>query len=199
MENGMKIISINVASISHLFTAPGDMVRTVTGIHKQPVSGPVAASKFGLAGDQQADRNRHGGPDKAVYAYPSEHYAFWVAQRLALLKREQLLPPGSMGENLTLQGVLEKDVWIGDRLAIGDVLLEVAAPRFPCYKFDVKMGFSHAGRLMMQSGACGFYLRVVQQGVLQAGDTIILLPGRRQISIAEIIDRHRTGRQRELF
>jgi MOSC domain-containing protein YiiM len=200
MVDGMKIISINVAIIGNLFIAQsGEMQRIVTGIHKQPVSGPATVSKLGLAGDEQADLSVHGGPDKAVYAYPSEHYAFWEAQRLAVLKREEALPPGSMGENLTLQGVLEKDVWIGDRLAIGDVLLEVTEPRSPCYKFGAKMGFSHAVKLMVQSGASGFYLRVVREGSLQAGDAIALLPGPREVSIAHVNDQRRRGRQRDLF
>src|SRR4051812_28757961 len=112
----------------------------------------------------------HGGLDKAVYAYPSEHYAFWMAQRAAALKREELLPPGSIGENLTLQGVLEDDVWIGDRLRIGDTLLQVSEPRRPCFKFAAKMGFNHAVKLMVQSGYSGFYLCVLQTGCVQAGD-----------------------------
>src|SRR3982074_2973545 len=102
----MKIISVNFATVGNLFIAQsGEMHRIVTGIHKQPVSRPAIFGKLGLAGDEQADLSVHGGADKAVYAYPSEHYAFWAEQRLAILKREEPLPPGSMGENLTLQGV----------------------------------------------------------------------------------------------
>jgi MOSC domain-containing protein YiiM len=94
---------------------------------------------------------------------------------------------------------LETDVWIGDRLEIGSVLLEVTEPRSPCYKFSAKMGFSHAVRMMVQSGATGFYLCVVREGVLQAGDTISLFPGPREVSITQVNDQRRRGRQRDLF
>ncbi|WP_141104175.1 MOSC domain-containing protein, partial [Noviherbaspirillum denitrificans] len=158
----MKVVSVNAGSVSDLFVRQDNaMRRVVTGIHKKPVEGTVQVGKLGLAGDEQADLTVHGGLNKAVYAYPSEHYAFWAAQRLAALKREEPLPPGSMGENLTLQGVLESDVWIGDRLRVGSVLFEVTEPRQPCYKFNAKMGFSHAAKMMLQAGFSGFYLRVI--------------------------------------
>lgn len=196
----MKLASVNVAAVGNLFVAQsGNAQRVVTGIHKQPAAGPVAVKRLGLEGDEQADLSVHGGLDKAVYAYPSEHYPFWIAQKLAVLKREEALPPGSMGENLTLQGLLEDRVWVGDRLTIGGVLLEITEPRSPCYKFAAKMGFSHAVKMMVQSGATGFYLRVIREGVLQAGDAIALSPGPREVSIASINDRRRKGRQRDLF
>ncbi|RZI45044.1 MOSC domain-containing protein [Herbaspirillum sp. HC18] len=175
------------------------MRRIVTGIHKQPVQGPVAVTKLGLAGDEQADLSVHGGLNKAVYAYPSEHYAFWAERRLAALKRDEPLPPGSMGENLTLQGLLESDVWIGDRLRIGNVLLEVAEPRQPCYKFNAKMGFSHAAKAMLQSGFTGFYLRVLETGEIAAGDAVHLIAGRRETPVAHINERRWKGRQNDLF
>lgn len=196
----MKVVSVNVATVGNLFvTQSGNLHRIVTGIHKRPVNEPVTVKKLGLLGDEQADLTIHGGLDKAVYAYPSEHYEFWAAQRLAALKREEPLPPGSMGENLTILGLLENEVWIGDRLAIGSVLLEVTEPRSPCYKFGAKMGFSHAVKMMVQSGATGFYLRVIHEGGLQTGDSIALLPGPREESIAHVNDRRRRGRQRDLF
>jgi MOSC domain-containing protein YiiM len=196
----MKLLSINVATVGELFIPQsGRMHRIATGIHKRPVEGPVAVRKLGLAGDEQADLTVHGGLDKAVYAYPIEHYAFWQAQQLAALKREQVLPPGSMGENLTLQGLLEKDVWVGDQLAIGGTLLEVTEPRSPCYKFAAKMGFNQAVKLMVQSGASGFYLRVLREGTVTAGDAVTLNAGPRELSIAQINDRRRKGRQRDLF
>jgi MOSC domain-containing protein YiiM len=196
----VNLVSINVATVGNLFvTQSGNVHRIVTGIHKQPVAGAVLAKRLGLAGDEQADLTVHGGLDKAVYAYPSEHYAFWTAQKKAVLKREEALPPGSMGENLTIQGLLEDQVWIGDRLAIGNALFEVTEPRSPCYKFGAKMGFAHAVKLMVQSGATGFYLRVLQEGELKAGDSIELSPGPREVSIAQINDRRRRGRQRDLF
>jgi MOSC domain-containing protein YiiM len=196
----MQVLSVNVASIGDLFIRRSDEVqRIVTGIHKRPVQGAVQVGRLGLAGDEQADLSVHGGLDKAVYAYPSEHYAFWIAQRVAVSKRDEPLPPGSMGENLTLQGLLEKDVWIGDRLFIGDTVLEVTEPRQPCFKFNAKMGFAHAAKMMVQAGCSGFYLRVVQPGNLCAGDAISLVPGPREVGIAQINERRRRGRQRELF
>jgi MOSC domain-containing protein YiiM len=196
----MKVLSVNVATVGALFIDQSGHVRRIaTGIHKQPVQGPVAVKKLGLEGDEQADLSVHGGLDKAVYAYPFEHYAFWAAQRLAALKREEVLPPGSMGENLTLQGLLESEVWIGDRLHIGGAILEVSEPRQPCYKFNAKMGFAHAAKMMVQTGNSGFYLRVVQSGEIQAGEAITLVPGPRKTSIAQINERRRKGRQRDLF
>jgi MOSC domain-containing protein YiiM len=196
----MRVLSVNVATVGELFVQQsGKTHRLVSGIHKRPVQGAVAVAKLGLAGDEQADLSVHGGLGKAVYAYPSEHYTFWAAQRLAALKREEPLPPGSMGENLTLQGVLEKDIWIGDRLHIGSVLLEVSEPRQPCFKFNVKMGFPHAAKMMIQSGFSGFYLCVVQPGELCAGNDIALIPGMREVSIAQVNEQRRKGRQRELW
>jgi MOSC domain-containing protein YiiM len=196
----MQVLSVNVAAVGNLFsTHPNEARRIDTGIHKQPVPGAVMVRKLGLEGDRQADLRLHGGASKAVYAYPFEHYAFWTAQRLKAVNGTAALPPGSMGENLTMEGLLEKDIWIGDRLHIGSAVLEVTEPRFPCYKFNVKMGFSHAGKLMVQSGACGFYLRVLQVGAIQAGDAVILMPGLRQKSITQLTDRRQKGRQRELF
>lgn len=196
----MKVVSVNVATVGNLFVTPSDNVhRIVTGIHKRPVVGPVTVRKIGLTGDEQADLTVHGGLDKAVYAYPSEHYLFWAAQKLAVLKREEPLPPGSIGENLTLQGLLENQIWVGDRLAIGSTLLEVTEPRSPCFKFAAKMGFAHAVKLMVQSGATGFYLRVIHEGILQAGDPLTLLPGSREVSIASINDWRRRGGQLDLF
>jgi len=192
----VKILSVNVARTSSLSAR---QEKHMTGIHKKSVSGPVMAGKFGMAGDEQADRVLHGGVNKAIYAYPSEHYPFWAEHRLKTLRRNEPLPPGSMGENLTILGLLEKDVWPGDRLTIGTVLLEITEPRSPCYKFGVKMGFAHAVQLMAQSGATGFYLKVVRPGEIQAGDAIALQPGPRKISIAQINDRRHGKGQHDLF
>lgn len=196
----MKVVSVNVAQIGELFVRQSNQVhRIATGIHKQPVTGAVSIAKLGLAGDEQADPSVHGGLSKAVYAYPSEHYAFWIAQRAAALKRDEVLPPGSMGENLTLQGLLESEVWVGDRLQIGTAVLEVSEPRQPCFKFNAKMGFAHAAKMMLQAGNSGFYLRVREAGEVRAGDAIVLIAGPREMSIAQINERRRKGRQRDLF
>ncbi len=196
----MKVLSINCAQVGNLFVSDEDgMRRVASAIHKQPVKEAVEVTKLGIIGDEQADRTVHGGLVKAVYAYPIEHYPFWIAQRAKALKQEELLPPGFMGENLTVQGVLEHDVCVGDRLAIGTAVLEVTEPRRPCFKFNVKMRLPHAAKLMVQSGYSGFYLRVVQEGSMRAGDAISLLPGPRGITIAALNDRRRSGPQAELF
>lgn len=196
----MKVVSVNVAKVGLLFIEQhGTTHRIATGIHKQAVAGMVEVGKLGLSGDEQADLTVHGGLHKAVYAYPGEHYAFWEEKRREILKRDEPLPPGSMGENLTLEGLLESDVWIGDRLRIGSALLEVSEPRQPCYKFNAKMGYAHATKHMLQSGRTGFYLRVIETGSLQAGDAIVLTPGLRKVTLASVIERRWKGRQRDLF
>lgn len=199
----MKIVSINVAPVGNLFAPGAGQSHVVkTGIHKQPVTGAVAVGRMGLHGDEQADLSLHGGLDKAVYAYPVEHYAFWQAQRSASLKRDVAdvpLLPGAMGENLTLEGLLETEVWIGDRLHVGSAVLQVSEPRNPCFKFNAKMGLPHASKLMVQSGFSGFYLRVVETGTLCAGDPIQLVPGVREVTLSSLHDRRRTGRQYDLF
>jgi len=160
----------------------------LTAIHKQAVTGPVAVQRLGLAGDAQADLSVHGGLDKAVYAYPSEHYPFWQDQRSAagLCGIDDALPWGSLGENLTLSGVLERDVWVGDVLRFGHCALRVTQPREPCYKFNAAMGFNTAGKLMAQQGCCGFYLTVEEPGTLQAGESFELLPGPRRLDIPQM-------------
>ena len=198
-----KIISINVATVSDLFIEQsGQRHQIKTGIYKQPVIGLVHVGRLGLSGDEQADQSVHGGLDKAVYAYPFEHYGFWTAQRAASLKRlPEALPllPGALGENLTVEGILESDVWIGDRLHIGSVLLQVTEPRHPCFKLNGKLGFSHAAKMMIQSGFSGFYLRVVETGAIQAGDANTLLPGPREVSLRWLNESRRKGRQSDLF
>lgn len=196
----MHLESINIGRVAPLFINAASNAQTVmTGIHKAAVSGSVQVNRLGIAGDEQADLSVHGGLDKAVYAYPQEHYAFWMQERERILKKNLPLPPGSMGENLTTIGLLENELWVGDRLQIGEVLLEVTEPRSPCYKFGARMGYVQAVKQMLQAGCSGVYLKVIQTGSLQAGMAISLLPGPREVSIAKINDQRRKGRQRDLF
>jgi len=162
--------------------------QVLTAIHKQAVAAPVAVRALGLVGDEQADLSVHGGLDKAVYAYPSEHYPFWQAQRAAagLTGIDDALPWGSLGENLTLAGVLERDVWVGDVLRFAHCALRVTQPREPCYKFNAAMGFNTAGKLMAQHGYCGFYLAVDEPGQLQVGESFELLAGPRRLDIPQM-------------
>jgi MOSC domain-containing protein YiiM len=168
----------------------------LSGIVKRPVQGPVAVGPLGLAGDEQADPAVHGGLAKAVYAYPSEHYAFWqtVRAQAGVAAWGDALPPGSLGENLTLHGLQENQVWIGDLLRFADCTLAVSEPRFPCFKFNAVMGFPHAAKLMTQSAWCGFYLAVREPGTLRAGEPFSVVPGPREVGIAELF-RARTSRR----
>lgn len=164
----------------------GRAVATATA--KLPIVGPVAVAALGLAGDEQADLSVHGGRSKAVYAYPSEHLPFWqtVRAQAGVGLWDEVLAPGLLGENLLLQGLLEAEMFIGDRWLLPGCVLAVSEPRFPCFKFAAAMGFAQAGKLMAQSGYCGSYLTVIEPGTLQAGDPITLLPGPREVSISEL-------------
>jgi MOSC domain-containing protein YiiM len=181
----MKVISVNRAQ-AEWRDINGRRVLTATA--KRPVQGPVAVRPLGLDGDEQADLSVHGGLSKAVYAYPREHYAFWqtvrAQARVSLWDDE--LPPGALGENLTIEGLREDDLWVGDRWHLPGCVLAVSEPRMPCFKFAAAMGFAQAVKLMAQSGYCGSYLAVVQPGTVCAGDDIRLEPGPREVSIREL-------------
>ena len=160
----------------------------LTAFHKQPVAGDVPVMALGLMGDEQADLSVHGGLEKAIYAYPSEHYAFWQNARseAGIRPMDQSLPYGSLGENLTLEGLREADVWAGDVLRFANCELRVTLPREPCYKLNAAMGFARASRQMAQSGYCGFYLSVLSPGTLRAGEAFDVIAGRRNVSIPQL-------------
>ena len=163
--------------------------KLVSAIGKTTVSGPIEVGVLGLAGDEQADLSVHGGLSKAVYALPSEHLAWWQAQRQVrgATMFEEALAPGYLGENLSLQGVLEQDLFVGDRLDFGEVVLRVTQPREPCGKFNAVMGYTQAAKDMVQSGRCGFYLAVDQPGLLQSGASFQIIPGQRPVSVAQAL------------
>jgi MOSC domain-containing protein YiiM len=181
----MKILSVNVA-IARDTLINGRKVLTAMG--KRPVDGPVAVRRLGLEGDEQADLSVHGGLAKAVYAYPAEHYPFWqtVRAQAQVSLWDEPVPPGTFGENLTIQGLLETDLWIGDRLRLPGCTLAVSEPRYPCFKFNAAMGFKQAAKLMVQSGFSGSYLLVLEPGSLQAGDPIELIAGPREVNLREL-------------
>jgi len=160
----------------------------LTAIRKSAAQGRVPVLPLGLAGDEQADPSVHGGLDKALYAYPSEHYAFWQEARRAagVSDIDEQLPFGAVGENLTLQGLLEHGVWVGDILRFAHCALRVVQPREPCFKFNAAMGYNNAVKDMALSGRCGFYLAVDEPGSLRAGDAFSLVPGPRQMGIPEL-------------
>ena len=163
--------------------------RTIlTAFHKQPVSGDVPVMTLGLMGDEQADLSVHGGLEKAIYAYPAEHYAFWQNARAEAGSQpmDQSLPHGSLGENLTLEGLREADVWAGDVLRFANCELKVTIPREPCYKLNAAMGFARASQLMARSGYCGFYLSVSSPGTLRADEAFDVIAGQRNVSIPQL-------------
>jgi MOSC domain-containing protein YiiM len=181
----MNIVSLNTALAADLLTPQGTVQ---SGIGKRPRDGAVDVKPLGLDGDEQADLSVHGGLSKAVYAYPSEHYEFWRGVRVqAKVAAAEDLPPGSLGENLTLAGLLEAEVCIGDVLRFANGCeLAVSEPRYPCFKFNAVMGFNQASKLMVQSGWCGFYLAVRKPGMLKAGEAFTLIPGPREVGIVEL-------------
>lgn len=181
----MKLLSVNCAQVGDLMVS-GRRVKTAIG--KRAVEGDVPLNALGLLGDEQADPRYHGGPQRAVYAYPSEHYPFWQtvrAQAQACLW-DETLPPGFLGENLTIEGLQESEVWVGDELVFADARLVVTEPRQPCGKFNAVMGFAQASRLMLQSGWCGFYLAVKSPGSLRAGEPFEWIAGPREMRLSEL-------------
>jgi MOSC domain-containing protein YiiM len=158
------IVSVNVALPAPLLTAKGE-VRS--GIRKLPVQGRVAVRRLGLEGDGQADLNVHGGLDQAVYCYSHDHYAWWDGQ----LRRTDLTH-GAFGENLTLDGMTEAHVRIGDIYRAGTAVLQVTKPRSPCFKLVARMGRPDFQRTFLASGRVGFYCRVLEEGDVAAGDAV---------------------------
>jgi MOSC domain-containing protein YiiM len=159
----MRVISVNVGM-------PREVAwrgRTVlTGIFKAPVAAPTPLRWMNLDGDGQADLTVHGGRDKAIYAYPSEHYKGWQS----LLGRE--LSPGAFGENLTTEGLDEDSVHIGDEFRVGTARLVVTQPRLPCYKLGLRFGDPVMVRRFLQAGRPGIYFAVVEEGIVGPGDPI---------------------------
>lgn len=163
----MKITSLNVG-MPRLALYKGATIET--GIFKEPVKGPVQLRGLNLDGDRQADLSVHGGPYKAVYAYPSEHYVFWRDQLLG-----DELPWGMFGENFTTEGLSENELHIGDRLQIGTATVMVRQPRIPCYKLAAKFQRDDILQRFLESGRSGFYFSVEQEGTVAAGDAFKLL------------------------
>jgi MOSC domain-containing protein YiiM len=175
----VKVLSINVG-LPREIESRGKLVRT--SIFKEPVAGAVRVRTLNLDGDQQSDLSVHGGPHKAVYAYPSEHYPYW---------REQLphlqFPWGAFGENLTTEGLPENAMHVGDHLRIGNVEFLVTQPRLPCLKLGVRFGRADMVKRFQASGRTGFYLAVVREGVIRAGDAVDHTHGDQHgVSIADI-------------
>lgn len=174
----MKIISINVGR-PRLVMRNDEPVST--GIYKEPVAGRVMLRTLNLDGDRQADLSVHGGPEKAVYVYPSEHYAFWK-QELP----DMDLPWGIFGENFTTEGMFETEINIGDRFRIGSAEVMVTQPRMPCYKLGIRFGRTDIIKRFLASERSGFYLSVLQEGAVGTGDEFELI--RKNLSGVRVVD-----------
>ncbi|HST88212.1 MAG TPA: MOSC domain-containing protein [Ktedonobacterales bacterium] len=163
----MRIVSVNVG-LPRTVESHGRAVRTA--IFKSAVAGPTAIRHLNLDGDRQADLSVHGGPDKAVYAYAAEHYDAWRAEL-----PEVDFPFGAFGENLTIVGLREDDLAIGDRLRAGTAELIVRQPRIPCYKLGVRLGRDDILKRFLNSDRSGVYFAVAREGVVEAGDAVTVL------------------------
>ena len=161
----MKVVSVNVGTPREVLWHGHTIL---TGIWKEPVSGRVPLRRLNLDGDGQADLRVHGGPEKAVYAYPSEYYELWSRER-----PELELGPGTFGENLTTEGLLDTEVSVGDRFRVGTAELVVTQPRLPCFKLGLKMGSDDFVLEFLERGLLGFYFAVVREGDVAAGDPIV--------------------------
>lgn len=160
----MHVLSVNVG-LPREVLYKGRCI--VTGIFKRPVGGAVMIKHLHLEGDGQADLSVHGGVNKAVYFYPFEHYAFWKSALPAAH-----LSPGSFGENLTIEGIVETQICIGDRLQVGQAVLRITQPRIPCYKLNIRFDRPDMVRRFLASQRCGFYAAVEKEGPVQAGNLI---------------------------
>jgi MOSC domain-containing protein YiiM len=175
----VKVVSIQVGR-PRVVEWRGRRVRT--SIFKDAVTGPVRVYTLNLDGDEQSDLSVHGGRDKAVYAYPAEHYAYWRAELPGAD-----LAWGAFGENLTTEGVREDDLRVGERLGIGSAEFVVTQPRQPCYKLAARFGRADMVKRFQRSGRSGFYLAVRREGVISAGDPIRRLPADGSgVTVAEI-------------
>ena len=189
MPNIRSISAGKVKSLTSLVNDGSPVISSA--IHKAPISSheqpnQVKVLQLGIEGDEQSNLQVHGGIDKAIYAYPVEHYPFW---KDCLIRQNHLDPHaelmhGYFGENLTVEGFNESQVYIGDKWCVGDAIFQITDMREPCYKLNIKMNFKVAAKTMVQSGYSGWYLRVLQIGSIKAGDEIRVVAGSRLISIA---------------
>jgi MOSC domain-containing protein YiiM len=161
-----RIASLRVGRI-----APLGPERVASAFLKSEMIGPLLAGALGLDGDQQADLSVHGGPEKAVYAYPSARYADWSGAFPDLASR---FVAGAMGENLTIDGMIEDNLCVGDVHAVGGALLQVCQPRQPCFKLALALGEPRLAKHMVRTGHSGWYYRVVREGPVAAGDAVTL-------------------------
>jgi MOSC domain-containing protein YiiM len=179
MASEKKLISVNVG-LPRIVMNNGEPVST--GIFKTPVAGRVVLRTLNLEGDRQADLSVHGGPSKAVYVYPSEHYVYWKQQL-----PEMMLPWGMFGENFTTVGLFESELNIGDKFSVGSSVLMVTEPRIPCYKLGIRFGRPDIIKRFLASERTGFYFAVLQEGEVGVGDQIELIErNNRGVKVSDI-------------
>ena len=187
----MRLLSISAGMVMPLFGNHHPNYKSVaSAINKKSISDlqnlqSVEITILGVKGDEQADLSVHGGIEKAIYVYPAEHYAFWNELLTRETKRSVNLQHGAIGENFTIEGLLETEVFVGDRLLMGGLEFSVVKLREPCFKFNAALSYKGAAKAMLQSGFSGWYLRVIKTGLLTAGTEITLVPGPRNTSIAQ--------------
>ncbi len=176
----MQILSVNVGQPRLVRTGNGTVL---TGIFKSPVEGAVALREYNLTGDRQADLTVHGGPWKAVYLYPHEHYSYWAGELPGME-----LPFGVFGENLTTEGISEESVCIGDQFQIGSAIVQVTQPRMPCYKLSLRFSRADMVKRFWKSGRSGIYFSIVQEGELQRGDSLQQIEADPEhVSVADVV------------
>lgn len=180
------VISVNVGSPRQVRVNGGAVL---TSIFKSPVPGRVAVRRHNIEGDRQSDLAVHGGPYKAVYCYPYEHYPYWAEQL-----PETELRYGNFGENLTTEGLLEEETSIGDTFRVGSALLQVTQPRMPCFKLGIRFERPDMVKRFWQSGRPGIYFAVVEEGEVAAGDPIAKIEAAQiEITVSDVVRLH-TGR-----
>lgn len=186
----MKLISVNVG-LPREITVNNKTVWT--SIWKYPVQGRVHVSTLNLGGDQQSDLSVHGGVDKAVYLYPSEHYSWWRTQL-----PDADLPWGAFGENFSSEGILEDQVKVGDRLRVGSAEFMVTQPRLPCYKLEIRFNRRDMVKRFLQSKRSGFYLSVIREGEVENGDPIEFIEKQESgVTIPEIVNLYTVDSQNQ--
>jgi MOSC domain-containing protein YiiM len=183
-----KILSVNV---SYPKEVDFEGQKVTTGIFKEPIESRVKLRTLNLDGDKQADLKVHGGPDKAVYAYPSEHYEFWHK-----VYPNIIMPNGMFGENFTTEGLMESEVNVGDVFRIGSAKVIATQPRMPCYKLGVKFGRMDVLKKFLASGRSGIYFKVLEEGEVGAGDQIVKIKNdTNQVGISDIVRLYASDRE----
>jgi MOSC domain-containing protein YiiM len=191
----VELIAVNVAQPEIIGTRRGKPVSSAIKKRRTVTDGTLNLTTTNLEGDRQADLRVHGGPEKAVYAYPSEHLPRWNAE----LQPDEPFGPGTFGENLTTAGWLETEVRIGDVWAWGDARLQVCQPRYPCFKLAMATERPQVGKRMLETGRNGWYLRVLQPGeVPVAGPITVIERGPDDATVLDAVRALLPGSPREL-